>query len=405
LIDLDSYARIIVRVGVALKAGQNLLIVCNEGNQDLARAVGVAAYRAGAGYVETRIEDNHLTRARIEHQEGGQLEYVPAWVIGQDYEMLSEDWARVRIDSTEQMDILESVDSEKLGALTRASRRVHRTYMRAMMRHAHAWCVVCSPGPEWARKVLGPEGTTQQLWEVLKPILRLDETDPAAAWRRDGDTLLERGRRLTAMGLDRLRFVDDGTDLTVGLMTTCQWVGGPEILADGRWTMPNIPTEEVFTSPDWRRTEGKVRCTRPVKVMETLVAGAWFRFQEGRVVDAGADTGSDVLEAFLSTDEQARYLGEIALVDIQSPVARSGLTFSSILYDENASCHFALGSGYPGCLTNASSLNGDKALMEAGCNVSLAHTDFMISSPGTRVVGIGRDGREIPIMESGRFIA
>jgi aminopeptidase len=238
----------------------------------------------------------------------------------------------------------------------------------------------------------------------LIPILRLDQPDPVSAWRRAGKELEERGEKLTGMELESLRFLDDGTDLVIGLNPGALWVGGPVVMADGRWTLPNIPTEEIFTTPDWRRTEGTVRCTRPVKVLETQVTGAWFRFREGRVVEAGAKTGADVLETFLSTDQGARFVGEVALVDDRSPISRSGLTFSSILLDENASCHFALGSGYPENLQNAGELTEDKALKDAGCNVSLVHVDFMMASGETRVIGTDRQGQEKVLMEKGRFV-
>ncbi len=404
MIDFEQYARVIVQAGINLKKGQNLLVACNVDNYDLARVIGIEAYRRGAGYVEIRVADNHLTRARTEYQEGEALTWMPGWTKAVDYEMLSEDWARVRIDSTEEMDVLKGADSQKLGTMTRAVRQTHRTYMRSMMRHEHPWCVVCSPGPRWAETVLGPDAATDKLWDTLKPILKLDASDPVEAWREHGRKLIERRRRLGDMKLDRLRFRDEGTDLYVALAPTSLWMGGPDTLPDGRYTMPNIPTEEVFTTPDRHRTEGIVRCTRPVKVMETPVLGAWFRFEEGRVTEFGAEEGEEILGRFLDTDEGARYLGEVALVDNASPIAASGLTFGSILYDENASCHVALGAGYPSALSNAAELTDDEALRKAGCNTSLVHTDFMIASDTTRIDGYTADGREIPIMDKGRFV-
>ena len=403
MIDYQRYAVVIVRAGINLKKGQNLLIVCNPGNYDLARALGLEAYRQGAGYATIRVEDNHLLKARMERQEGEQLEFLPAWTKSEDYEMLGEDWARVRIDSTEEMDVLKGVDAGKLGTLTTAVRRAHKTYMRSMMRHEHPWCVVCGPGPRWAAHVLGSDATTDDLWKALIPILKLDAPDPVGAWREHGEMLAERRDRLAGMKLDSLRFLDEGTDLTVGLTPTSMWRGGGERLPDGRWTIPNIPTEEVFTTPDWRRTQGTVRCTRPVKVMENQVLGAWFRFENGRVAEFRAEEGADILARFLDTDPGARCVGELALVDSRSAIATSGLTFGSILYDENASCHIALGAGYPSCLSNAAELTGDDALREAGCNVSLVHTDFMVAASNTRILGVGADGREVPIMEAGRF--
>ncbi len=404
MIDYTSYADIVLQQGINLKKGQNVLVSCNAGNYDLARVLAERAYALGAGYVDIAVQDNFLTKARLDAQSGEQLEYVPNYLVGKGYQMLSEDWARIRIDSTEELDVLGEADPEKLGVLSKAQRKVLKFVSKSLMNDEHSWCVIASPGPLWAEKVLGKGATSEQLWEVLKPILRLDSKDPVAAWKEHGDKLAARGKTLNTMKLDRLHFAADGTDLTIGLNAISLWAGGPAPLPDGRQFLPNLPTEEVFTTPDFSRTEGTVKVTKPLKVLETMVEEAWFRFEEGKVVDFGARKGRDVIEKYLNMDEGARYLGEVALVDESSPIAASGLLFGSILYDENASCHIALGGGYPTCLDLPAGVSSDEDLKNHGCNVSLVHTDFMIGSPSLDVTGYDKDGKAYPVIRKGSFV-
>jgi aminopeptidase len=224
------------------------------------------------------------------------------------------------------------------------------------------------------------------------------------AWKDHAATLKRRCEAMNDSGIRSLRITGPGTDLNIELCSESIWIGGPCTTPDGRVFIPNMPTEEIFTTPDYRKTSGKVSVTRPVKVMETLVDGAWFEFKDGRVIQFGADSGREVLEKYLSVDEGASFVGEIALVDSSSPIYQSGCIFSSILYDENASCHLALGNGYPTGLKNGSTLRGKQQLLDAGCNVSLVHRDFMIGSPEINIDGITRDGTIVPVLSDGRFV-
>lgn len=286
------------------------------------------------------------------------------------------------------------------------------------MRDQHSWLVIAAPGPNWARHVfrqsgpqfagmadkLSDEAITDRLWSELEKILRLDQADPAQAWLDHAAALQERCLKLDSLKLKAVRFLNADSDLYVGLNPTSVWHGGGAVLPDGRRFMPNIPTEEVFTTPDYRQTHGRVKAIRPVNVMDTLVQDAWFEFENGKVVRCGAKSGQNVLEKFIAMDEGAAYLGELALVAGDSPIFKSGLLFGSILYDENASCHIALGAGYPSCLSNAAQLSSPEAVKAAGCNISLVHTDFMIGTPQTDVIGICRDGREVPLIQQGSFV-
>lgn len=409
----QKLAELALKVGLNLKKDQCLNIVTNVGTYDYALEIAKKAYEIGAKLVRIDVASNELLKSRVENSSPENLEYVPRDVIETGKMHLDEDWARIRIDSTEEMNVLKGVDSGAISTVTRVGRTAMKFVSDALMRHKHPWLVLAAPGPEWARVVYGLDDNAgaealaeaeAKLEKAYISILRLDKDDPVAYWQEHGRNLGKRGEVLNGHKLDRVHFSNGKTDLTVGLTATHQWLGGPSRLPDGRWFEPNLPTEEVFTTPDYRRTEGFVQVLKPVKVMENLVKGAWFKFEKGKVVDFGADQGRDILEKFLSMDEGAPYLGEVALVDVDSPINRSGLIFGSILFDENASCHIALGQGYPTGMTNAEELAGPEDLKNAGCNVSMLHTDFMISDDSTDVTGFTADGTEVPIIRKGTFV-
>jgi len=417
---LDRYAEVLVKVGVNIRPGQCLLINTAAGNYEFSRRIAHAAYKNGAKFVRINVTDNYLTRYRVEHGKPDDLDWVPNYILNESYEFLANDWARIRIDSTEELDVLAGVDASLLARIQFAQRNALKRQMEAMMRDQHSWLVAAAPGPKWARHVfrnsgkpysdlantLSDDEITDRFWDLLKPILRLDHADPVKAWNDHMTILTERCRKLDSLKLTGLHFVNPDTDLFVGTNSTALWKGGRGTLPDGRHFLANLPTEEVFTTPDYRKTKGRAKACRPVSVLETLVTGAWFEFENGKIIRAGSDTeaGTAILNKFLAMDDGSSFLGEVALVAGESPIFRSGLLFGSILYDENASCHIAIGAGYPSCLTNAASLSGPADLKAAGCNVSMVHTDFMIGTPETDVFGVTADGRDIPIIKKGSFV-
>lgn len=403
--DYKKYAELIVVKGVALYEGQCLEIVCGRRHYDFALQVAESAYKKGAKFVEIKVISNELTRTRVEHAKGD-LEYVPDYRRAEIYEKLTNDWAFLRIANTEEGDLLAGVNPERLKEIDRALRLVMAPYGKAVSLNKMVWSAVAVPGPEWAAKIF-KEGASdellQRLSEHIKRIVRLDSDSPIEAWDANITAIEERCTRLTELNLDRVIFKSNETNLEVGLIEGSRWIGGNDITIDGRTYAPNIPTEECFVTPDYRRAEGKVVVTRPLEVMGSVVEGAWFEFKEGKVVASGAKKGADLLENFLSIDEGARMLGEVALVDKSSPIYQSGLLFHNILYDENAACHIALGRGYLFCLPDFRSLLTDEQKREAGCNLSLVHTDFMIGSDTLDVIGVDKEGREIELIKRGSF--
>ena len=415
---LESYADIAIKIGVNLRNGQCLLINTPVGAYPFARLLADRAYRHGARYVRINVVDNVLTRSRLLHGKSEDFDWLPNYLLTESYEYLAQDWARIRIDSTEEMEVLKDVDTEALTRMQTAQRTLLKRQQEACMANKHAWLVIAAPGPNWARyvfrhsgpelakkaEVLSDEQVTDQLWSHLKRILRLDQPDPVLAWQSHMAVLRERCRKLDSLKLDGVHFVNADTDLFIGLNPTSLWSGADSALPDGRTFLANIPTEEVYTTPDYRRTRGRVKASRPVSVMENLVHDAWFEFAEGRVVRSGASSAQDVLHKYLAIDEGASALGEVALVAGESPIYRSGLLFGSILFDENASCHIALGAGYPNCLAGSEKLNSTQTQKAAGCNVSMVHTDFMIGTPKTDVYGVLANGREVPVITQGSFV-
>jgi aminopeptidase len=264
------------------------------------------------------------------------------------------------------------------------------------------WTIVSYPNEGWARTVFG-EPDVERLWEQVAFTVRLDEPDPVEAWREHMDRLAARAERLNGLGLDAVRFRGPGTDLTVGLLPESTWCAARFETCWGRQHIPNMPTEEVYTSPDLRRTKGFVRSTRPLAVLGTIVRDLELRFEDGRAVEVNASTGGDVIRAQLDTDEGASYLGEVALVDGGSRVGQTGLTFFDTLFDENAACHVALGDAILTKIRGVAGLSREERI-ERGFNAASSHVDFMIGGPDVAVDGVTADGRTVPLLRQDRWL-
>lgn len=408
--DLDrirsDYARMLIRSGVNVTEGQPVLIRAEAVHREFARELAREAYRAGARAVVLRYGDQVAGRIRLdETRDPEYLDFVPEYTPKMYDTIVEGNWASIALRGPEDPDVYEGADPQRLSRVQKATRTAARDFMSAVSSNRISWNVCLSPTEAWAAKVLGESGADwlERIWEVLVPILRLDAEDPAAAWLEHDAELKRRCGHMNGARYDGIRFRGPGTDLFVGMRPDRVFAGGRCRAADGRMFFPNIPTEEIFSTPDAARTSGRAACTRPVEVMGTPVEGAWFVFEEGKVVDFGADRNRETLARYLETDDRAAYLGEVALVDVSSPIFRSGRVFHSILFDENAACHIALGNGYPDCIEGGTEMSRDQ-LRKVGCNVSLVHTDFMIGSEEVSVWGVDSDGGEEPVMDSGSFV-
>ncbi len=401
--EIDRYADLIIEKGINLQKGKGVVVTTGAGTYYFARALSKSAYRHGARYVQVLIDDLDVLSERLKYQEETDLTFNPHFLKALDYEFISEGWSHIRIDSTEERLDHAPLDGNKNQILGKARRQFSEAKTKKLMRHQLPWCVCVAPGPLWAKQVLGEQATTDDLMQVLSPILLLDKEDPQSAWDEKAAILRKRQEYLNALGIDHLHYESSKSDLVIGFTDKARFTGGSEELPDGRQFFANLPTEEIFTTPDNVRAEGYITTTKPVDVLNTTTEEVRFVFKNGEVVEYEAKKGKDALDKFFSIDEGTRRLGEVALVDETSPIAKSNLVFNSILLDENASCHLALGEGYPSALAGGSALETKEQLDTVHCNTSLMHIDFMVGSPDMKITAHTRDGKAVVIMEQGVF--
>jgi aminopeptidase len=391
---LRRHAELAVRVGANVQAGQPVGVRAFVEQVEVARAIAREAYRAGASTVVVQYSDRHVRRAAIELGPEEELGKTPEHILAWIRRLPDEQWAFIMLGGDPSPTLLADLDPERVARSEPLDFR--RAWIPHVVERTVNWTIVSAPSEGWAESVFG-EPDLDRLWQAVATATRLDQPDPVAAWREHVAVLKARAAALDERELDAVRFRGPGTDLTVGLLPASRWLCATFQRRDGVEHLPNIPTEEVFTNPDWRRTEGTVRSTYPLSVGGTLVHDLELRFESGRVVDARASSGVEVVERQLDTDEQARFLGEVALVDGASAVKRTGLVFKDTLFDENASCHVAYGNGLPMAVDGADGRPAEE-LLELGVNISGAHTDFMIGGPEVEVDGLAAGGEAVPLL-------
>ena len=389
---LDAYADLIVRIGANVQPGQTFFVNALPEHADLARALARSGYRAGASYVDVRYSDPHVQYARIEHAPEDTLTHSPDWLVARAD--ASEGAAIAAISGEAEPELFADLDQERVGKARPVTVIEHA--LRIQNERAVNWTIAAYPNAGWAEQVFG-EPDVERLWDAISTTVRLDEPDPVAAWREHTARLKARCAQLDALALDALHFDGPGTDLTVGLLPESRWVGGGIETRDGISHVPNLPTEEVFSCPDWRRADGTVRSTRPLALGGTIVRDLELTFAAGEAVDVRASSGEDAVRGQMDTDEFARYLGEVALVDGTSRVGQTGITFFNTLFDENATCHIAWGSAIMFAAPELGGLAPEETRAR-GANVSTVHTDFMVGGPEVAVDGITTDGTRVPIL-------
>jgi aminopeptidase len=383
---VDRYAELAVRVGANVQPGQLVEVIARVEHVEVARAVARAAYAAGARYVDVLYGDQHLRRAFIEHADDELLSWTPPWLLERERAVGDDRAAVISLAGDAEPDLLADLPGERVGRARMVALGEEAT--RQVNERLSNWVVIGVPNEGWAKQMFG-EPDVERLWELVEFCVRLNEDDPVAAWREHVRLLGRRAARLNELRVDHLRYRGPGTDLTVGLLPESRWQGCESETVDGVPYVANMPTEEVFTTPDARRTEGVVRSTQPLALNGRVVRGLEVRFERGRIVEVHADEGEDVIQGQLAVDDTAGYLGEVALVDGTSRIGQTGLVFFETLFDENASCHVAYGSAY------AEAVDGG---VIDGVNVSSVHTDFMIGGPEVDVDAVLRDGTVVPIL-------
>ncbi|MGZ8707907.1 MAG: aminopeptidase [Gaiellaceae bacterium] len=397
---LRRYARLAVEVGVNLQPGQLLRVTGHPDHLPFARAIAGVAYGAGARYVEVILPDPHVQRARIQHAPENSLDWSPPWWLALVDELATTNGAMVVITGDPEPELFGDLDPARI-AKTRPRLLAERV-LKATGDGRIAWTIVGYPNPGWAKAVFG-EPDVERLWQAVAVATRLDEDDPVAAWRTHIARLQERAALLDERRFDAIRFRGPGTDLAVGLMPVSRWQTGAEKTATGLDEVVNMPTEEVFTTPHRLRTEGVVRSTMPLAVNGQIVRDLTVRFAGGRVTEVQASSGAEVVQEEMGTDEGGSYLGEVALVDGESRVGQTGLTFFDTLFDENAACHIAYGQGITTAVAGHESATPEQ-LAELGYNDSIVHTDFMIGGAEVEVDGIEPGGAVVPLLRADEWL-
>ena len=392
---IRDLARIALEVGINLQPGQDVAIDAMVEHAPLARALAQEAYERGARYVDVYYRDTHSRKARIELAPEESLPWIPPWIDSRYSHFGEEHGATITIGGDPEPDLLHDVDPNRAG-----QERMMQLpgKLRLHMSGDASWTILTFPTEGWAKAVFG-EPDIERLWKHLIEFMRLDREDPVAAWKTRIAELVARADQLNERGFDALQFRGPGTDLRIGLLPSSKWLAAELETNWGLKHRPNLPSEEVFTTPDFRRTEGVVRSTRPLALAGTVVRDLEMRFSDGRVTEVKASSGVEIVRAQHARDAGAARLGEVALVDGTSPIGKSGVTFFDTLLDENATCHIAYGQAILFAVDGADGKPGEH-LEEEGINGSSIHTDFMIGGPDVDVDGIETGGSAVPILRN-----
>jgi aminopeptidase len=408
--NLKKYAELVVKIGLNLRAGQRLII--NNGttrgvpvhSAPLVREIARAAYAAGARFVDVIWGDEEMLRLRAEMAPRDSTGEYSAWHINALTNMIEHGDALLSI-ACHNPDILKGLDPDFIGGMQKTHLKNWSPVSASVSRNAINWCVIAGASQAWAGKIfpdLTPKQAEKKLWAAIFEATRVDQPDPVRAWEDHIAKLRNRANHLQARQYHALHYKAPGTDLTIGLPRGHKWISAQSLAENGIVFTANMPTEEVFTLPDRSRVEGTVQATFPLSYSGTLIEDFSVTFEKGKIVKAHAKNGEAVLKQLIETDEGAAHLGEVALVPASSPIAKRGHLFYNTLYDENASCHIAIGRAYRFTLTGGEELS-DEEFIQSGGNVSLTHVDFMIGSDKMDIDGIKEDGKTEPVMRAGEW--
>lgn len=401
---LDKLAEVAIKVGLQLQKGQDLVLTAPLVAVPLVRLITAHAYKAGASMVTTFYSDEETTLARYRHGHDESFDRAPNWLYDGMAKAYENGAARLAISGDNPM-LLASEDPTKVGRANKATSIAYKPALEHISNFDINWNICSYPNPSWAKLVFPDmpiEEAVRKLADAIFAASRVDREDPVAAWAEHNAELKKRSTWLNGERFAALHFTGPGTDLTVGLADGHEWHGGASTAKNGVTCNPNIPTEEVFTTPHALKVEGHVSSTKPLSHQGTLIDNIQVRFEGGRIVEAKASKGEAVLNKVLDTDEGARRLGEVALVPHSSPISASGILFYNTLFDENASCHIALGQCYSKCFLNGASLSPEQIKAQGG-NSSLIHIDWMIGSGQVDIDGIRADGSKVPVMRLGEW--
>jgi aminopeptidase len=403
-IKLDRLAEVTIKVGLNLRAGQDLLLTAPSAALPLVRKIAEHAYKAGAGLVTPILSDEAITLSRYQFAADDSFDRAAGWLYEGMAKAFAANTARLAIVGDNPM-LLAGQDTAKVARASKANSIAYQPALEKIVNFDVNWNIVAYPSASWARQVFpGDEEdvAVAKLAEAIFAASRVENGEAVSAWENHNAALRRRTEWLNGQRFSALHFSGPGTDLTVGLADGHEWEGGASTAKNGIVCNPNIPTEEVFTTPHARRVSGHVVSTKPLSYQGSLIDGISVKFEEGRIVEAKAARGEEVLNKVLDTDEGARRLGEVALVPHSSPISKSGLLFFNTLFDENAACHIALGQCYSKCFVNGDKLTSEQIAAQGG-NKSFIHIDWMIGSDQTDIDGLHVDGRRVPVFRKGEW--
>ena len=402
---LDLFAQVAVNVGLGLKAGQELVMTASTDSLALARSITEHAYRAGASLVTTLLSDDESTLLRYRLAPDQSFDHAAKWLYEGMAAAFKSGAARLAIAGGNPS-LLSGEDPGRVGRANRAVSQAYRPALELITRHEINWTIVASATPAWAAAMFpgeAPDEALAKLWDVIFATTRIDTADPVSAWKEHDAGLHRRAAFLNEKRYAALYYRGPGTDFRLGLADDHLWLGGGTTAGNGLYCIPNMPTEEVFTTPHKDRADGTVTATKPLSHQGTMIEGIQVRFEHGRIVDLKATKGEEVMKKLIETDDGARRLGEVALVPHSSPIAASGLVFFNTLFDENAASHIALGQSYSSCLRDGDKLTAEQ-LAARGANDSLIHVDWMIGSARLDIDGVTSTGVAEPLMRQGEWV-
>ncbi|ENN95295.1 aminopeptidase [Bartonella vinsonii] len=401
---LNRLAEITVKVGLNLQEGQDLILTAPATALPFVRRIAYHAYKVGAGVITPLFSDDMLSLTRFENAHTASFDCAPSWLYEGMAKAFENGATRLAIVGDNPL-LLFNQDFDKVARLNKATSMAYQPALKEISNFAMNWSIVAYPTTGWAEAVfpsLPLHEAIKKLADAIFSASRVTEEDAVHAWTMHNATLKQRSSWLNEQRFSALHFTGPGTNLMVGLANDHEWHGGASVAKNGVVCNPNIPTEEVFTTPHAHKVEGFVRSTKPLSYQGTLIDNIEVRFEAGRIVDARASTGQEVLQRVLQSDEGASRLGEVALVPHSSPISKSGLLFYNTLFDENAACHIALGQCYSKCFLDGASLTAEEIAARGG-NKSVIHIDWMIGSGEIDIDGIAQDGTKVPVFRKGEW--
>ena len=400
---LTEYARLVLKIGVNLQKGQGLEIICPVEKREVAHALAEEAYKVGAKIVQVRWHDEIIDKIKYTYADIDALTEVPKWYVDSKNYLVKNGFCYIAV-AADAPAAFKDVPSEKIAAAAKARAKALKKFSDEVMSNGLRWCVVSVPTLAWAKQVFPDSKNPEEaLSEAIEKTMRLDYPDPTSEWQKHIETLERRANFLNSARFEYLIFENSlGTNLKVGLADEHLWLSAKEIAKDGKYFVANMPTEEVFTAPHRLKVDGVLKSAMPLCENGQIIDGFTITFKKGKIVDFNAEKGYETLKHLIETDDGTMRLGEVALIGKNSPIAKSGILFYNTLFDENASCHLAIGKAYPTTVKNGDKLS-PKELKEKGLNDSAEHVDFMIGTSDLSVIGIKKDGSKFVLFKDGEW--